>query len=77
MTKKVTHIIKNEYEDGKKLVIPKVWCGKDLKLEASFTPVMFTDLQHYALANEKKSLWGWPACKKCVKSAIKIMEQME
>lgn len=56
------HVIKLEYEDGKKLQSPIVWCGR----EVGFSAWLFQDAQHVAL-----SVGGSVApCKNCIKAII-------
>ncbi len=61
------HVEKFQYEDGKKLNIPTLWCGhKNNGME--FT---FTDAQHVALA-----VGGSIApCKNCIKAIIKELSK--
>ena len=61
------HIIKFEYQDGKKLQLPMLWCGKN----STFGTWYFQDAQHAAL-----SVGGSIApCKNCVKAIIKELSK--
>lgn len=59
------HVIKYEYDDGKKLQRPTAWCGAD------GVGWMFQDAQHVAL-----SAGGTiQPCKRCIKAIIKELEK--
>jgi hypothetical protein len=60
-----SHVIKFEYDDGKKLQRPVTWCGSD---EFGW---MFQDAQHVAL-----SVGGSvQPCKKCVRAIINELQK--
>ena len=61
-----THVIKYEYEDGKKLAIPTLWCGR----KNTGFGFKFNNAQHVAL-----SVGGSiQPCKNCIKAIIKQLE---
>lgn len=62
------HVIKFEYEDGKKLSKPTLWCGEKSPENNWF----FTDAQHVALA----AGGSIQPCKKCIKAIIKELEKL-
>ena len=61
------HVIKYEYDDGKKLAKPTLWCGK----ESSGFDWTFQDAQHVALT----SGGSVAPCKNCVKAIIKELQK--
>lgn len=63
-----THIIKYEV-DEQSFVCRVAWCGVPVRLQAAFN-----DAQHFALANENQSSWGYPVCQDCVKAVIKALK---
>jgi len=60
------HVIKFEYIDGEKQVIPEVWCGR----KVSGKDFMFKDAQHVALAINGSI----EPCKSCIKTIIKVLQ---
>lgn len=69
----MTCIIKYDRWNGKELPEPEqvMWCGK----KRDTFKVCFTSLQHFALSQESKDIWGWPACKECTDAALKILKE--
>lgn len=61
------HIIKYEYDDGRKLVKPKAWCGHDV----DSTEWVFSDSQHAILSIEQGSMIE--PCKKCLAAISKVI----
>jgi len=61
------HVIKFEYEDGVKLAIPIVWCGKTV----SGMEFMFQDAQHVALAVGGSI----EPCANCIKAIISELQK--
>ena len=61
------HVIKLEYDNGKKLNIPTLWCGNDNN-GMSFC---FMDAQHVALA----AGGSIAPCQNCVKAIIKELQR--
>ena len=62
-----SHIIKYEYNDGVKLQVPEVWCGREIK----YPSWLFQDAQHVALAVGS----SMQPCKACIKAIIKQLER--
>lgn len=63
-----THVIKYEYNDGKKLIQPVTWCGRKVWRSHGF---LFQDAQHVALA----SGGSVQPCKSCIKAIIKELKK--
>ena len=61
------HVIKFEYEDGKKLTNPVLWCGETRPANKW----NFVDAQHVALA----AGGSIQPCKKCIKAIIQELEK--
>jgi len=62
-----SHVIKYDYEDGKKLINPILWCGQKHKHYMR----CFTDAGHLSL-----SVGGSiQPCKNCVKAIIKKLQK--
>lgn len=61
-----THVIKYEYDDGKKRDIPTVWCGRKI----NWPSWCFEDAQHVALA----AGGSIAPCQSCIKAIIKALE---
>jgi hypothetical protein len=60
------HIIKYTHDDGKELLKPTLWCGRENKLGW-----LFQDAQHAALA-----VGGSVApCKNCIKAIVKELSK--
>ena len=62
-----SHVIKYEYWDGKKLIKPIIWCGR----ESHGMDWMFKDAQHVALATGGSI----QPCKNCIKAIIKELSK--
>ncbi len=61
------HVIKYEYDDGKKLEVPILWCGR----ESIGFEFEFKDAQHVALA-----VGGSIApCKSCIRAIIRQLNK--
>ncbi len=58
------HVIKYEYKDGVKLIVPELWCGKEER-------AYFKDAQHVALA----AGGSIAPCKNCIKAIIKQLSK--
>lgn len=65
--KRNNHIIKYEFENGKKLKISKMWCGEKDNFDFDFA---FLSAQHAALSVGG----GIQICKECIKAIIKTLE---
>lgn len=65
MTKR--HVVKFDYHDGEKRLLPLFWCGK----VPQYREFWFIDAQHVALAVEGSV----PPCKNCIKAIIKELEK--
>lgn len=64
------HVVKCEYdENGKKAVLPKLWCGR--KSEHLPAQKYFCDTHHVALAVEG----SLAPCKNCIKAIIKELSK--
>ena len=61
------HVIKFEYDDGKKLSVPILWCGR----KSNGCDWYFQDAQHVALAVGGSI----QPCKNCIKAIIKELEK--
>lgn len=66
-----THIIKYDQWNGEKLIKVKTWCGREIYRDSQ---IYFSDLNHYALSLAKGSIWALPACRNCVKVAMKLFK---
>ena len=61
------HVIKFEYCDGVKLVLPEVWCGRKI----TGFDFMFNDAQHVALA----AGGSIQPCKSCIEAIISELKK--
>ena len=63
-------VIKQTHIEGNPIMPQKTWCGADYWKDK----FAFLDAQHFLIATEKGSSWGYPYCKKCMSAMFEILE---